>query len=376
MRYKVIWNKRNPYRAEIAENKLLSGINSEKEIRHYEINLGDSGLIYKPGDTLCVIPINNIKLVNALIKRLKISSELIPIGYEESIFKILENNFEIIEPTKRFIEYVNKNINHAKLRNAVDSGDRKLLNQFKFGKDMLDFMNLDKTLEFKVELFLELLKPIQHRSYSISSSYKVHHNEVHLTVSTLRWKSKGRYYNGVCSTYLSDKCIKGSKVNVFIIPNHSFRLPQDTEKPIIMIGPGTGVAPFRSFLEERKQNRSKGKNWLFYGGQTRTNDFIYENDIVEMQRSGYLHKLDTAFSRDQEDKIYVQHKMYEARIEFFKWLEEGAYIYVCGDANYMAKDVDQMLYKIVKEHLSNSGKNAKEYIQNLKKEKIYLLDVY
>ena len=220
------------------------------------------------------------------------------------------------------------------------------------------------------------MKPLQHRAYSITSSYNAYPKKVHLTVSTQRWKNNLRDYHGVCSTFLADKCFKGSKIKVFLIPNRIFKLPKNQEKAIIMIGPGTGVAPFISFLQEREFLKSPGKNWLFFGAQTNKNDFIYKNEILNFQNSNILDKLDTAFSRDQFEKIYVQDKMYESRAEIFQWLEDGAILYVCGDALKMAKDVDNMLKRIIELQLDCNEIKSLEYIKNLKKEKRYLLDVY
>jgi sulfite reductase (NADPH) flavoprotein alpha-component len=362
--------------ARISETRLLSGKSSKKEIKHYEIDLGNSGILYKPGDSLCVVPINNSKLVYSILSRLRVSSKLVPKGFKNNIFNILKKEFEILTPTKRLIQFIGNNISNQKLSNAIQGNDKSELEKLKFGKDILDFLNLDVNLEINVDFFLQLLKPLQHRTYSISSSLNVHPNQVHLTVSTLRWKNEDRYYNGICSTYLADTCSKNSKIHIFTLPNKSFKLPEDNRIPIIMIGPGTGFAPFRAFLEERVISKSIGKNWLFFGGQTKANDFIYENEIMNMKNLGFLNKLDTAFSRDQEKKKYVQHKMYESKREFFKWLQEGAYIYICGEASAMANDVDRMLHKIIREELGSSDETAKEYVKKLKAEKRYLTDVY
>ena len=204
----------------------------------------------------------------------------------------------------------------------------------------------------------------------------MHENQVHLTISSVKWENSERTHEGVCSNFLANSETSISKVGVYISQNKSFRLPEDDSAPIIMIGPGTGLAPFRAFLEERKVRGAKGKNWLFFGDQTRKNDFIYENEITDFEKSGLLTKLDLAFSRDQKNKIYVQHRMMENADEFFKWIDEGAYIYVCGDATYMAKDVDKALFDIVKKHGKFNDSRAKDYIDNIKKEKRYLRDVY
>ena len=372
----MIWNRKKPYLAEITSSKLLSGKYSNKEIMHYEISLGDSGIYYEPGDSLAVIPTNDHNLVLAIIDRLGMNSAIIPDGQNSSLFELLISHYEILTPTNRLIYFINENIKHHDLNMAVKSDDKNLLNEFKYGKDVLDFINLDKNFKIDLNIFLTLLKQLQHRAYSITSSHNAYPKKIHLTVSTQRWKNNFRNYNGVCSTFLADKCFKGTKIKIFLIPNRIFKLPKNQEKAVIMIGPGTGLAPFISFLQERKFLRSSGKNWLFFGAQTRINDFIYKNEILNFKKNKVLQKLDLAFSRDQSKKIYVQDKMYESRAEIFQWLEDGAILYVCGDALKMAKDVDNMLKRIIKDQLDCNEIKSLEYIKNLKKEKRYLLDVY
>jgi sulfite reductase (NADPH) flavoprotein alpha-component len=372
----MIWNRKNPYLAEISKSHLLSGQKSNREIRHYEIELRNSKIIYEPGDSLGVIPQNNHELVNSIISRVDVSPSMIPSGYNITLFQLLKNNFEILTPTNRLIYFFNENITHHQLNDIISTKDKELLLEFKFGKDILDFMNLDKNFKIDLNIFLTLLKPLQHRAYSISSSSLIYPNQIHLTVSTDRWKNHSRNYGGVCSTFLSDICSKGSKIKIFLIPNKSFKLPKDQSKPIIMIGPGTGVAPFISFLQERKASESTGQNWLFFGAQTKDTDYLYNHEIDQLQRDGVIQKISLAFSRDQKEKIYVQDKMYEARSDFFQWIENGAYLYVCGDAYKMAKDVDLMLHKIIRLQLNCSYEESKNYVKNLKNEKRYLLDVY
>ena len=372
----MIWNRKKPYLAEVSENKLLSGPNSNREIRHYEIELGNSTILYEPGDSLGVIPKNNLDLVNSVISRLEANPLTIPDGYNNSLFQLLENNFEILTPTNRLIYFFSEHILNKKLNDIILSLDKEALEDFKYGKDVLDFMNLDKDFKIDLNIFLTLLKPLQHRAYSISSSYLMYPNQIHLTVSTERWKNNFRNYGGVCSTFLSDMYSKESKIKIFLIPNKLFKLPKDKEKSIIMIGPGTGIAPFISFLQERKISNSTGKNWLFFGAQTKDADFLYSDQIVQMKKNDVLQKISLAFSRDQQEKVYVQDKMYEERSDFFDWIENGAFIYVCGDASKMAKDVDLMLHKIIRLQLGCSYEDSLHYVKNLKKEKRYLLDVY
>jgi len=369
------YNRKNPYSAKLLSNRMLSGVNSNKEIMHYEIDLGDSGLKYEVGDSLSIFPTNKEDLVKKIIDRLGVEFDFVPVGYENDIKTLLTEKFEILTPTKRLIEYIAKNTSDKKLKSIIDHNNNKELENYKWGMDVLDFMNINPNFKIDITDFLGLLKSLQHRTYSISSSLNKVKNEVHLTVSSVRWKRDTRNYNGVCSTFLADDCTPGDNIKVFFTPNKSFRLPDDN-KDIIMIGPGTGIAPFRAFLQEREYRNSSGKNWLFFGDQTKNNDFIYKNELEDFTSSGVLNKLDLAFSRDQKNKIYVQNVMYENKKEFYNWLESGAYLYICGDANRMAKDVEDMIIKIIMECSNISFDAAFEYLNNLKREKRYLRDVY
>ena len=368
----VTYNRKNPYPAKLLRSRLLSGKNSAKEIVHYEIGLGDSGLTYEVGDSISIFPTNKKQLVNSIINRLGITNDTVPIGFEDTIEILLTEKYEILTPSKRLIEYVADKSGDKVLKKLVDSEDKKAIEDYKWGMDVLDFMNINPNLKFDAPEFLGLCQSLQHRAYSISSSMNKHDKEVHLTVSSVRWKNDDRNYNGVCSTFLADDIESGGELKVFFMPNKSFRLPDD-DKDIIMIGPGTGIAPFRAFLQEREVRKSTGKNWLFFGDQTRSDDFIYKQELAKLLTNKTLNKLDLAFSRDQKEKIYVQHKMYENKQVFYDWLESGAYIYVCGDATRMAKDVEDMILQIVNECSSN---DPKEYLTKLKKEKRYLRDVY
>jgi sulfite reductase (NADPH) flavoprotein alpha-component len=224
--------------------------------------------------------------------------------------------------------------------------------------------------------FLNTCKSISPRAYSISSSVKKHLGEVHLTISSVRYKREDRQQNGVVSTFLADLAKVGEKVSCYFSPNKQFKIPEEGDKPIIMVGPGTGIAPFRAFLEEREATQAKGGNWLFFGDRNKKHDFIYKEEIEEMQSSGLLTKLDLAFSRDQERKVYVQDKMVENGKELFEWLEAGGYFYVCGDAYRMAKDVDIALHRVIKKHGAMTEDESVTYVNKLKKQKRYVRDVY
>ncbi|MEM6412648.1 MAG: sulfite reductase subunit alpha [Pseudomonadota bacterium] len=373
---KTGWNRKNPYPSNVAENRLLSGPKSAKEIRHFAFDLGDSGMEYAAGDALGVMPTNNSELVQAFLDRLdakadtKISSHDTPLG------ELLTHKLEIRTPPRNLLAEIEKRAGHDELSHVLNNGDKEALENFLWGHDTLDLLNLNPELKFEAEEFVSWLKPLQHRAYSISSSPKAHNGEVHLTVAAVRWTTDGRDYGGVASTFLSDICDEGSKTPIFMSPNKSFRIPTDNDAPMIMVGPGTGIAPFRAFLEERREIGAGGKNWLFFGDQHRESDFIYEDEIGEMSRNGVLNRLDLAFSRDQAEKIYVQNRMRDNGKALFAWLEDGGYFYVCGDATRMAKDVDAALTEIVAQEGGFNDDQTAEYIAQLKRDKRYLRDVY
>ena len=373
---KSIWNRKNPYPAKVSVNKLLSGPSSGKEIRHYEIDLADSGLTYETGDALNVMPVNDGVLVKKLTERLSVDRDIVLEGQEKSIVDLLTYQYEISTPSRNLIAAVEAQAKHEKFSHVLKNGDKEALADFLWGKDTLDLLNLNSEITFTADEFLGLLKPLQHRAYSISSSPSKHIGSVHLTVASVRWREEGRDHLGVCSTFLADRVTANRTAGVFVSPNKAFRIPANDDAPMIMVGPGTGVAPFRAFLEERQMRGAKGKNWLFFGDQTRDSDFIYEQQLLEMQAVGVLSRLDLAFSRDQKEKIYVQNKMHECSVELYQWLEKGAYFYVCGDATRMAKDVDQALRDIVATQANLSADQATDYVNNLKREKRYLRDVY
>jgi len=370
------WSKRNPYFAEISANLLLSGNKSNKEIRHYEIELAESGIRYEVGDTLNVFPTNSRKLVGEILKKLKLNNNFKPSGFQNTIHYLLMNKFEILSPSKNLVNYILGNSKISKMQRLLESGNSKEFDSFLWGKDVLDLLSLDNNVSIPPEEFLSLLKPLQPRAYSISSSQKMYKDQIHLTVSTVKWEYSKRVHEGVCSNFLSNSEETIDNAGIFVSQNQSFRLPEDNSIPIVMIGPGTGVAPFRAFLQDRKVRGGSGKNWLFFGDQTRKNDFIYEKEITDFKKDGILTNLDLAFSRDQKEKIYVQHRMLESSKELFDWIENGAYVYVCGDANYMARDVDKALYNLIQKSSNLNDDKTNEYMNNLKREKRYLRDIY
>lgn len=369
-------NKSNPYAAALITNKRLSGEQSAKDIRHFEFDLSDSGLNYEAGDALGVIPVNEPSLVSLLLTQLNADYETPVPGFDRSLGDLLTYQFEISEPSRKLIEWVGQNTTNQELRHVLQHDDKDALGVWLWGKDTLDLLQLELTRTLAVPEFVALLRPLQHRAYSISSSSKAHPDQVHLTVASVRYHSGGRNRGGVCSTYLAERVRRGEKPAIFISPNKSFRVPANNSAPLIMVGPGTGIAPFRAFLQERQATGAQGKNWLFFGDQHQEHDFIYQDELLAWRDNGLLTRLDLAFSRDQEKKIYVQSRMLEQGAELYAWLQEGAYFYVCGDASRMAKDVDNALYEVVRQFGGLSTERAADYVDQLKKEKRYLRDVY
>lgn len=369
-------NKSNPYAAALITNKRLSGEQSAKDIRHFEFDLTDSGLKYEAGDALGVIPVNEPSLVSLLLTQLNADYQTPVPGFDRSLGDLLTYQFEISEPSRKLIEWVGQNTTNQELRHVLQHDDKDALGVWLWGKDTLDLLQLELTRSLPVPEFVALLRPLQHRAYSISSSSKAHPDQVHLTVASVRYHSGGRNRGGVCSTYLAERVRRGEKPAIFISPNKAFRVPANNSAPLIMVGPGTGIAPFRAFLQERQATGAQGKNWLFFGDQHQEHDFIYREELTGWHDSGLLTRLDLAFSRDQEKKIYVQTRMLEQGAELYAWLQEGACFYVCGDASRMAKDVDSALYEVVRQFGGLSSERAADYIDQLKKEKRYLRDVY
>jgi sulfite reductase (NADPH) flavoprotein alpha-component len=369
------WNRKNPYHSVLAVNRNMSGAGSAKEIRHFEFALGDSDMGYEAGDALGVIPENDPALCDALIARLNASADTQVKG-DQPLAAALMSGFEISTPSREFVTAIAARAKDDELTHLVEHGDKEAMEHFLWSKDQLDLLQLYPHVQFSAEEYVDLLKPLQHRAYSISSSPKAAPDHIHLTVASVRYNSHDRDHGGVCSTYIADRIAENGSAPIFVSPNKAFRLPDDDDVPVIMVGPGTGIAPFRAYLQEREGRGASGKNWLFFGDQTRADDFIYEQEMLAWQKSGLLTRLDLAFSRDQQEKIYVQHRMLENAKELYGWLEEGGYFYVCGDATRMAKDVDATLLKIIAEQGQLNEDETAEYMVRLKKEKRYLRDVY
>ena len=374
----IPFGKKNPFSSLILRNDNLNGPSAQKETHHVELSLEGAGMHYVVGDALGVFPVNQEDQVDEILNSLPFNTnEQVPIpgGGEGSLRDALMTSYDIRALTPKLLQAWQKRSGSPYLRSVVESGDRKVMNDFCWGRELIDLVTEYPADFSDGEEFVTVLKKLQPRLYSIASSPNAHPGEVHLTIAIVRYHSHGRERGGVCSTFFADRA-EGLQPRVFVHHNKAFRLVDDDNAPVIMVGPGTGVAPFRAFLEERRLRGAAGKNWLFFGNPHRETDFLYEEEFVSMQKDGILTHFDLAFSRDQEEKIYVQHQMEERGADLWQWLEAGASFYVCGDASRMAKDVDACLHRIVEKHGGKTEDEAKNYIKALKKEKRYQRDVY
>lgn len=371
---KPSWSRKNPYMSVLRENRTLSGVKSAKEIRHFIFDLGTGGLSYEAGDALGVMPVNAPGLVDAWIDRLGATFDTDING--SPLGALLSTGLEIVTPSRDLIRAIAAVSGDEELKHVHGSGDKEALENYLRDRDALDLLNLNPGLRLDPAEVTGWLKPLQHRAYSISSSPLAHPGEVHLTVAAVRWLHADRPHGGVCSTFLADRVPEGEPAGIFVSPNKNFRVPEDDSAPMIMVGPGTGVAPFRAFLQERRERGAGGPNWLFFGDQHRDSDFIYADEIDAFSKSGLLTRLDLAFSRDQSEKVYVQHLMAENGKDLYAYLEEGGYFFVCGDATRMAKDVDAVLHRIIATEGGMTTEEAADYVRRLRQEKRYVRDVY
>ena len=372
------YTKKNPYRASVTECYTLNGEGSSKDVRHVEIDLGDSGLSYEAGDAIGVYPQNCEELVDELIEKLGLNPDE-PVthgGVNSSFREALISRFNINKLSRPMIAAYQAYAKSDLLAELLEDRNSEQLKYFVETNHLIDLLDTVSTNFETADEFLKVLPLLQPRLYSISSSPKHDPRKVTITVGTVRYEMKGRPRKGVASTFLAERLPEDRGVEVFLHYNKDFRLPDNDDLPVIMVGPGTGIAPFRAFLQEREARDARGQNWLFFGDQHSSTDFLYADQLRKWQEKGVLNKLTTAFSRDQNEKIYVQHRMMEASEELYKWLEDGAYFYVCGDASRMAKDVDDALVAILRECADLDESAAIEYVENLKKQKRYQRDVY
>ncbi len=371
------YSKKNPFPSAILRNFNLNGP-GEKATHHVELSLEGSGLDYEVGDALGVYPRNPEPVVDEILANLPFKTGVevpLPDGGEAPLREALISAYDIGTLNKSLIQKWQARSGSPFLRSLVQADDKKAWDDFCWGRDLIDLV-VDHPADFTdAEDFVAVLKKLQPRLYSIASSPKAHPGEVHLCVGIVRYDSHGRKRGGTCSTFLADR-VEGLKPGVFVHTNKAFRLPENGDTPVIMVGPGTGIAPFRAFLEERKAIGAKGANWLFFGNPHQATDFLYEEELAAFQREGTLQRLDLAWSRDQKEKVYVQNLMLRHGAELWKWLQDGAAFYVCGDASRMAKDVDAALHRIAEEHGGLAAEDAAAFVSQLKKDKRYLRDVY
>ncbi len=373
------YTRQNPFPGRLLVNRRLNP-GSNKDTRHFEIDLSGWGLTYTVGDSMAIYPTNDPALVNEILKAIDATGdEMVPTGSKEEplrpLREALSRDYRITQVTPKFLKAIAQRASGAPLLKELLQPERKAdLDSYLWGLEMIDFLLEHRSVHFTPEEFVGLLAKLQPRLYSIASSLKASPDQVHFIVDVVRYESHGRKRSGVCSSFLAERA---DQCPVPIFPTTSkFRMPEDHATPMIMVGPGTGIAPFRAFLQERRALGAKGKSWLFFGSQQERCDYFYKDDFVQLKSEGYLTRIDCAFSRDQEHKIYVQHRMHENSAEIWRWLEEGAHFFVCGDAKRMAKDVDAVLRQIVEKEGGMDGEKANEYIEKMKTEKRYKRDVY
>jgi len=372
------YTRTNPFPGKLLVNRTLCGQGSSKDTRHFEIDLTGSGLSYEVGDSMTIWPTNDHILVDEIIKTIGAngSDPVKSPSRETNLREALFRDCRITQTTPKFLKAIAERATAAPLLNDLLKPERKQdLDTYLWGMEVIDFLIEHPSIKWTPQEFVDLLAKLQPRLYSISSSLKARPNQVHFTVDVVHYESRGRKRKGVCSTFLAERA---ENVSVPLFPNTSkFRMPEESNTPMIMVGPGTGIAPFRAFLQERKATGAKGKNWLFFGSQHESCNFFYKEELNEFKRDGILNRLDCAWSRDQADKSYVQHKMLENGAELWKWLDaEGGHFFVCGDARRMAKDVDAALRKVIQEQGGRTEEQTNEYVEKLKSDKRYKRDVY
>lgn len=369
------YTKEAPLSATLSVNQKITGRDSEKDVRHIEIDLGDSGLRYQPGDALGVWYQNDPQLVKELVELLWLKGDE-PVtvdGKTLPLAEALEWHFELTVNTATIVE------NYATLTRSESLlplvGDKAQLQQYAAATPIVDMVRFSPA-QLDAEALIGLLRPLTPRLYSIASSQAEVESEVHVTVGVVRYEIEGRARAGGASSFLADRVEEDGEVRVFIEHNDNFRLPANPETPVIVIGPGTGIAPFRAFMQQRAADGAQGKNWLFFGNPHFTEDFLYQVEWQSYVKEGLLTRIDLAWSRDQQQKIYVQDKLREQGAELWRWINDGAHIYVCGDANRMAKDVEHTLLEVIAEYGAMDAEAADEFLSELRVERRYQRDVY
>ena len=369
------WTKKNPFEAEITEVQKITGRDSAKDVRHIEISLEGSGLTYQPGDSLGVYFQNDAAEVDDILKLLDLdgSSEVMLSGQMRNLRQALIEELELTQSYPGFVSAFAEATANTTLLTLVK--DKAALRDYISERQIYDIIR-EHAAPIAPQALVHALRKMQPRLYSIASSQAEVEDEVHLTVGVVEWDAFEQAHLGGASGHLARRSGAGDALRVFVESNDSFRLPANPDTPVIMVGPGTGIAPFRAFLQERDTQEADGKNWLIFGNPHFTQDFLYQVELQSYLKSGLLSRLDVAFSRDQAEKVYVQHRILEQGAELYKWLQEGAHFYVCGDANHMAKDVHAALLEVVKTHGGVEDDAAEAYLSKLRDDKRYQRDVY
>lgn len=381
-----VYSKDQPFPACITENRLLTKPGSRKETRHFVVRVAGSGLHYKVGDSLGIYPSNRESEVDELLRALGASGEemvspaMLKLTQPITLREALTTRLALAKPTPKLVatmaEKATATVEKAQLTGMLAPESKDVLTTFLEEREFIDLLVEFPSVRLTPQEFVDHQRRLMPRLYSIASSPKCHPTDIHLTVAIVRYTTNHRERFGVCSTFLADRVQVGTTpVPVFVSHSH-FGLPDDTTKDVIMVGPGTGIAPFRAFMQERAASGATGRNWVFFGDQHRATDFLYEEEWAEWLERGQVARVDTAFSRDQARKIYVQDRIREHAAELWTWLKGGAYFYVCGDAKRMAKDVDTALLDIVAQQGGMDPVAAAEYVKQLRKDKRYQRDVY
>ena len=375
----ALYTRNNPYQAEVLANYLLTAEGSEKETRHVELAIED-GMTYTPGDAVGIVPENRRQAVDEVLAALRMAGDERVLDHykvEIDLDEALRTRLAIGKLTRGSITQLAKLApDNDRLKAMTGAEGKALAEEYCYGREFVDtLIDFPGVITAPQQLF-QVLARLTPRMYSISSSQALHPDNVQTTVRVVRYESHGRERQGLCSGHLGERSPVGGTMPIFLHANGNFRLPEDSTAPVIMVGPGTGIAPFRAFLEERQAAGAKGDNWLFFGEQRQSLDFLYKEQFQGMHQDGFLTHLHTAFSRDQAKKIYVQDRIEENAKEVYAWLERGAYFYVCGDATRMAKDVELALLDAIAKGSDGTLDHANEYLATMKKQKRYQRDVY
>lgn len=372
----ITYSRKNPFYAEVLENINLNGRGSNKETRHIELSIEDANFHFEPGDSIGIQPENDEKLVDTLITALQFDPQTEVNVFEETLplKNALQKKLEITVLSKPLLQKIGAFTVHQEFTKLLeDTSDWK---DYANGRDLLDVVEDFAPFTWDAQQLVNLLRKIPARLYSIASSQKANSEEVHLTIGKVSYEMNGRQKLGVCSGSVAERVQIGDSLPIYVHKNPNFRLPEHEDTPIIMIGAGTGIAPYRAFLEEREELGIEGKAWLIFGDQHFVTDFLYQTDWQRWLASGTLSQMHVAFSRDTDKKIYVQHKIEENAADFYEWLEQGAVIYVCGDKKSMAADVDAIIHRVIEQQGQKTPEEAKAFVNELKQQKRYQRDVY